>query len=406
MSRRAGGRKIVHMTSLSRRTLTGMGAAAALTLATAGLAAPAAAGPFAGDPTAPDPAAPDPTASDDPAALRAAISDLSHPEATASQLLVERRGTRWYGTAGTADPASGRPVRADDRFRAGSVTKAFVATVVLQLWAEGRVDLDAPITHCLPGLALPSRFDRVKVAHLLQHTSGLPDHRGLPDLGTPEAVLRHRSDHWTAPALVATVTQDRLKFRPGRAQEYRGINYVFLALLIEELAGRPYGEVIASRILRPLGLTGTRIPGDDPRLHGPHVHGFLRMTDGGLRDVTVYDQSAAWGEGELVSTADDLFRFQEALFSGVLLPGRALRKMVTLPAVPMLNGAPARYGMGLQAATVNGTTFWGKTGETYGYRTRVFATRDLSTRFVLSYTPTALNAEEDMINPVVAVLTT
>ncbi|MEV5148834.1 serine hydrolase domain-containing protein [Streptomyces sp. NPDC052727] len=388
------------MTSLSRRAFTGMGAAAALTLATAGLAAPATAAPST------DPTALDPTPFD-PAALRAAISDLSHPEATASQLLVERRSSRWYGTAGTADPASGRSVRVDDRFRAGSVTKAFVATVVLQLWAEGRVDLDAPIRHCLPGLALPSRFDRVKVAHLLQHTSGLPDHRGLPDLGTPEAVLRHRFDHWTPRALVATVTQDRLKFTPGRAQEYRGINYVFLALLTEELTGRPYGEVIASRILRPLGLTGTRIPGDDPRPHGPHVHGFLRMTDGSLRDVTVYDQSAAWGEGELVSTAQDLFRFQEALFSGVLLPRRALRKMVTLPppTVRMLNGTPARYSMGLQAATVNGTTFWGKTGETYGYRTRVFATCDLSTRFVLSYTPTALNAGQDMISRVVDVLT-
>ncbi|MGW2033093.1 serine hydrolase domain-containing protein [Streptomyces argyrophylli] len=393
------------MASLSRRAFTGMGAGAALTLATAGLAAPATAAPIAPAPTAADPTASG-AAPLDPAALRAAISDLSHPEATASQLLVERRGSRWYGTAGTADPVSGRSVRADDRFRAGSVTKAFVATVVLQLWAEGRVDLDAPIRHCLPGLALPARFDRVEVAHLLQHTSGLPDHRGLPDLGTPEAVLRHRFDHWTPRALVATVTRDRLKFRPGHAQEYRGINYVFLALLIEELTGRPYGEVIASRILRPLGLTGTRIPGGDPRLHGPSVHGFLRMTDADLRDVTVYDQSAAWGEGELVSTADDLFRFQEALFGGVLLPGRALRRMVTLPAVPMLDGTPARYGMGLQAATVNGTTFWGKTGETYGYRTRVFATSDLSTRFVLSYTPTALNAGEDMIERVVGLLTT
>lgn len=388
------------MTPLSRRAFTGMGAAAALAPATAGSAAAAAAAPGA------DRAAMDP-APLDPAALRAAISDLSHPEATASQLLVERRGGRWYGSAGTADPVSGRPAGADDRFRAGSVTKAFVATVVLRLWAEGRVDLGAPIRRCLPGLALPSRFDRVEVAHLLQHTSGLPDHRGLPDLGTPEAVLRHRFDHWTPRALVATVTRDPLKFPPGHAQEYRGVNYVLLALLIEELTGRPYGEVIASRVLRPLGLTGTRIPGDDPRLRGPHVHGFLRMTDGGLRDATVYDQSAAWGEGELVSTADDLFRFQEALFSGVLLPERALRKMVTLPppTVRMTDGTRARYSMGLQAATVNGTTFWGKTGETYGYRTRMFATRDLSTRFVLSYTPTALNAREDMIERVAGALT-
>ncbi len=71
----------------------------------------------------------------------------------------------------------------------------------------------------------------------------------------------------------------------------------------------------------------------------------------------------------------------------------------------MVDGSPARYSMGLQTATVNGVTFWGKTGDTYGYRTRMFATRDLRLRFVLSYTPTPLAASEDMINRVVTLLT-
>ncbi|POX56152.1 peptidase [Streptomyces sp. Ru71] len=372
------------MTSLSRRAVTGALAAGALALV--GTRAPAAA------------------ATPRSAALQAAISDLSHPEAIASQLLVEGRDGRWYGTAGTADIASGRPVRADDPFRAGSVTKAFVATVVLQLWAQGWLDLDAPITRCLPDLPLPAGFGEIAVSHLLNHTSGLPDHRGLPDLGTPEAVVRHRFDHWTPRALVRTVTHEGLKFTPGDKQEYRGINYVLLALLIEEVTGRRYGDVIASRILRPLGLTGTVIPGGDRRVHGSAVHGYLRMTDGSLCDVTTYDQSSSWGEGELVSTADDLFRFQHALFTGALLPPRAREKLFTLPPVTMLDGTDARYSMGLQAARVNGTTFWGKTGENYGYRTRMFATRDLSTRFVLSYTPTPLNAREDMIKRVVDVL--
>ncbi|MFF9765492.1 serine hydrolase domain-containing protein [Streptomyces sp. NPDC014636] len=379
----------------SRRAFTGACVAGALTLATGGATA------RASTPRVPTARAADPTA------LRAAISDLAHPEATAAQLLVDRQGSRWYGTAGPADVADGRPVRVDDRFRAGSVTKAFVATAVLQLWSQGRVDLDAPLTHALPGLGLPAGFRRIRVAHLLNHTSGLPDHQGLPDLGTPEAVLRHRFDHWTPQRLVDTVTHAPLKFRPGTKQEYRGINYTLLALLIERTTGCGYGEAIAARVLRPLGLTRTLIPGDDPRLHGPHIHGYLRMTDGTLRDATVYEQSASLGEGELVATAEDLFRFQHALFSGALLPPRALEKMFTLPppTVRMLDGSPARYSMGLQAATVNGTTFWGKSGEAYGYRTRMFATRDLTTRFVLSYTPTPLNAPEDMITRVVTALT-
>ncbi|WP_431772472.1 serine hydrolase domain-containing protein [Streptomyces cucumeris] len=377
------------MTCLSRRAFTGASAIGALALATGGSSTPASAASVV-----------------DPRALDAAISDLSHPRATASQLLVAWPGGCWYGSAGVADVVSERPVHADDRFRAGSVTKALVATVVLQLWAEGRLDLDAPVTRCLPELAMPSGFDRIAVSHLLNHTSGLPDHRKVPDLSTPEAVLRHRFDHWTPQRLVDTVTRAPLKFASGTKQEYRGINYVLLALLVEKLTGHRYGDAIAERIVRPLDLTGTLIPGDDSRIHGSHVHGYLSMTDGSLCDITRYDQSSSWGEGELVSTARDLFRFQNALFSGALLPPRARKKVFTLPppTVRMLDGSPARYSMGLQAATVRGTTFWGKTGETYGYRTRMFATRDLSTRFVLSYTPAPLNAEEDMVNRVVAVL--
>lgn len=343
----------------------------------------------------------------DTGALQAAISDLSHPPATSAQLRAAHGTDHWYGTAGLADLTAGRAARPDDKFRAGSVTKAFVATVVLQLWTEGRVELNAPIGRYLPGL-LPSDFARITVTQLLNHTSGIPDHQGIPDTSTPEAVLRHRFDRWTPHEWVRTVTHGPLKFRPGTKQEYRGINYVLLALLIEKLTGQRYGEAIGSRVLRPLGLTRTLTPGDDPRLHGPQVHGYLRMTDGSLRDVTVYNPSSTWGEGELVSTVDDLFAFQQALFSGVLLPPRALDKLVTLPPADVRmwkDGSPARYSMGLQTATVNGMTFWGKTGEMYGYRTRVFSTLDLRLRFVLSYTPTPLTTNEDMVNRVVTTLT-
>lgn len=342
----------------------------------------------------------------DTRALRAALSDLSHPPSISAQLHAAHGAEHWYGTEGVADLTTGRAPRAGDKFRAGSVTKVFVATVILQLCTERRLELGAPLGRYLPGL-LPADFARITVTQLLNHTSGLPDHRGIPDMSTPEAALRHRFDRWTPPEWVRTVTHDPLKFRPGTKQEYRGINYVLLALIIEKVTGQRYGDAIASRLLLPLGLTRTLLPGDDPRLHGPHVHGYLRMTDGSLRDATVYNPSSTWGEGELVSTVDDLVCFQQALFSGALLPPRAMNKLFTLPPsdVRMLDGSPARYSMGLQTGTVNGVTFWGKTGEVYGYRTRVLSTRDQRLSLVLAYTPTPLTTDEDMTNRVIAALT-
>ncbi|MEU6332691.1 serine hydrolase domain-containing protein [Streptomyces sp. NPDC047049] len=263
-------------------------------------------------------------------ALRAAVGDLAHPQLTGCQLRVSGAAGRWYGTAGVAERDTGREIHERDTFRIGSITKVFVATVVLQLAAEHRLPLETPVQRCLPGL-LPAHFPPVTVFQLLQHTSGLPDEQAPPhDLSTPESIARHRYDRWTPHQLVALVSHGPMKFTPGTKQEYRGINYVLLALLIEELTGRLYGEVIARRILRPLGLRHTSVPGNDPRLHGPHVHGYMKMTDGSLLDITAFDQSPAWGEGEMISHTGDLDRFLTALFSGELLPPRQLERMFTL----------------------------------------------------------------------------
>ncbi|MFF8926952.1 serine hydrolase domain-containing protein [Streptomyces longwoodensis] len=385
-------------TPLSRRAFTGMALSGTTALATtAVLPAPRAhASPARLPPL-------------DPAALQAAIDDLTHPPSTAAQLLVGGTDGHWYGTSGVADISSRRPVTAHDRLRVGSITKVFVATVVLQLVAEGRVDLATPVHRVLPGL-LPSSFAPVTVAHLLDHTSGIPDHLGIPEPVTPEEVVRHRFDHWTPREWVATATHGPLKFDPGTRQEYRGINYVLAALIIDQVTGRPYREAVDARVLRPLGLTRTVVPGDDPRLHGRHVHGYLRMSDGSLRDVTTYDQSSSRGEGDMVSTTSDLHRLIGALFGGELLPPDLLALMFTLPPaeVRMLDGTPARYSTGLQQATVNGVTLWGKTGETYGYKNAAFATRDLRRRFVLTYHPTTTGTAEQsrLIGHVANLLTT
>ncbi|MFF4735644.1 serine hydrolase domain-containing protein [Streptomyces sp. NPDC001262] len=373
-------------TFLSRRALVGATLTAALLGGVAAPAAMAATPPVASSSAVTVPPL-------DTAALRAAVSDLNHPQATAVQLRVGGKAGSWYGTAGVADRATGAPIRQDDTFRAGSITKMFVAAAVLQLSAEGKVDLDKPIQDYLPGV-LPKSYAPIKVSQLLNHTSGLPS-ENIPasqQKNTPEQVLEHRYDRWTPQQIVATLPADApMKFAPGTKQEYRGMNYVLSAMLLEKVTGKPYGKVIGDRILRPLGLHHTSFPGNDPKLHGPHVHGYLAMSDGTLKDATEYDQSEAWGEGEVISTTGDLNRFITALFTpGKVLPKATLDKMFEMPApdVRMVDGSPARYSVGLQTVTINGVTLWGKTGERYGYNSAVMATRDLQRTAVYSWTPT------------------
>lgn len=391
MAGRAGAGTMMVMTStfLSRRALVGATLTAALLT---GVAAPAA---MAATPTTASSSTTSTTSAVPPldtAALRAAISDLDHPQATAAQLRVGGKAGSWYGTAGVANRATGAPIRQDDTFRAGSITKMFVAAAVLQLSAEGKVDLDKPIQDYLPGV-LPKSYAPIKISQLLNHTSGLPS-EDIPkskQKNTPEEILAHRYDQWTPKEIVATLPDGPMKFTPGTKQEYRGMNYVLSAMLLEKVTGKPYSKVIGDRILRPLGLHHTSFPGNDPKLHGPHVHGYLAMSDGTLKDVTEYNQSEAWGEGEVISTTGDLNRFITALFTpGKALPKATLDKMFQMPApdVRMVDGSPARYSMGLQTVTVNGVTLWGKTGERYGYNSAVVATRDLQRTAVYSWTPT------------------
>ncbi|MGY4955538.1 serine hydrolase domain-containing protein [Streptomyces nigrescens] len=387
------------LSSLSRRAVVGAALSGAVVAATAGPAraasrpAPALSG---GGPARRNPPAPAPVPPLNVPALRAALSDLEHPQLTAAQLRVTGSAGHWYGNAGVADRATGRGVHERDTFRIGSITKVFVATVVLQLAAEHRLSPELPVQRLLPGL-LPSKFPPITVLQLLNHTSGLPDEQDPPyDPTSPEEIARHRYDRWTPEQLVARVTHGPMKFTPGTKQEYRSINYILLALLIERLTGRRYGEVIARRILRPLGLRHTSVPGNDPRIHGPHVHGYMRMTDGSLLDITEFDQSAAWGGGEMISHTGDLDRFLTALFSGELLPPHELERMFTLPPdeVRMVDGGPARYAAGLQTVTMNGITLWGKTGERYGYSSAMVATRDQQRRAVFSFNPTRRDATQ------------
>jgi len=332
-----------------------------------------------------------------PEALRAAIADLDHPAATSAQLRVSGPAGRWYGAEGVADLRDQRPVRPDDRFRIGSVTKVFVATVVLQLVAERKVDLDTPVQHYLPGL-LPPNLEPVTVGQLLDHTSGIPSEVGFPDVSTPEKVLAHRYDQWTPEQRVRLVPDTKAKFTPGTMQEYKGINYVLAGMLIEKVTGRSLSREVEARILCPLGLGDTYVPElTETRIRGSHVHGYLDVPGQGRVDVTDFNTSRSRGEGGMVSTTGDLTRFIAALFDGDLLPPELLERMFTLPQVSMVDGRPAAYGMGLQTFTVNGVTVWGKTGEFYGYNAGMFSTRDQQRRLVYSFTPTARDSTQQQM---------
>ena len=296
--------------------------------------------------------------------------------------VADRSGTR-RAAAGVTRLGRPAPAPVDGRFRVGSVSKTFLATVVLQLHAEHRLRLDDPVARWLPG-TVPGG-DRISLRQLLNHTSGLYDYTdGLAT--SPDGWLPQRFRSWTPAELVAVATARPPLFAPGTDWSYSNTNYVLLGMVVEAVTGRGYATEIRHRIIRPLGLRQTESPGERVHIAGPHAHGYLPVGPKGAEkpvDVTRMNPSIADAAGDMISSTADLNTFFGALLTGRLLRPAQLRAMTT-----MVKGHD--YGLGLESTTLScGVTLYGHGGGIFGYTTGSFHTRDGSRRLTMSINPYA-----------------
>jgi CubicO group peptidase (beta-lactamase class C family) len=276
-------------------------------------------------------------------------------------------------TSGVADLETGAPMRGDSRFRIGSMTKPYVATVILQLVGEHRVSLDAPVERYLPGVVRGQGNDgrRITVRELLQHTSGLPDY--LAYLSLPDFIADRYAHHDRAELLALALAHPPL-FAPGTGWSYSNTDYLLAGMLIEKVTGHPYGEEVRRRILVPLGLHATYVPGDRPTIPGLHPRGYVRPDNGApVVEMTEFNPSIAIGSGDMISSGADMSRFFDALLRGRLLRPAELREMMTTRPTGGSDGRA--YGLGLESRTLPcGGVYWGHGGDIFGFQTLSGAT--------------------------------
>ncbi|WJD96399.1 serine hydrolase domain-containing protein [Streptomyces antimycoticus] len=291
---------------------------------------------------------------------------------------------RIHARAGEAELNTGRPVPFGAHYRAASVTKSFVATVVLQLVAEGRLSLSDPVDKWLPGVVSGNGNDgrRITVRNLLQHTSGIHNYDYSDDTGDSAADFdRTRFDHVSPEQVVAGAMKHRPDFPPAPADDpepdwnYSNPGYVLAGMIIQKVTGRAWPEEVRDRIVRPLGLTGTYEPGDDPRLKAPYAHTYQRFPGSGTwTDTTLRNVSWGGAAGSLISTDRDLDRFFTALLGGRLLPPAQLAEMRrTVPVGPNFEVAfpHAQYGLGMMRQPLScGGYRWGHGGDLEGATVR------------------------------------
>ncbi|WP_246003054.1 serine hydrolase domain-containing protein [Nocardia tenerifensis] len=326
----------------------------------------------------------EPAAEPGRAKIVAALHDLiSVDRLPGAQVVRTEHGKAWTATAGVGDLERGTPFQDNARVRIASNTKTFVATVMLQLAAEGKVELDAPVERYLPGVVHGPGIDgnRITIRNLLQHTSGIPEYAA--EFGTtpkPGQIDTHDERIRWGRTDIAEVVRNALTapadFEPGARWTYSNTNYALAGMVLEKITGFSIGAEITHRIIDRLGLPDTYYPdADEVDIRGPHPRGYARI-DGKLVDYTEQNVTSAGAAGAMVSSGADLNRFLNALLGGELLPPAQLEEMKRT--VPLgIEGQSASYGLGLLANPLScGTVGWGHGGDIDGFETRGGATDD------------------------------
>jgi D-alanyl-D-alanine carboxypeptidase len=312
--------------------------------------------------------------------LEKALQEIVDSGFTGVQLRVHDERGGWVGSAGVGRLGESEEPPTDGHCRIGSNTKTFIATLVLQLVAEGKIGLDTPAGVYLPEFGLDRR---ITVRMLLQHTSGVFNFTGeFYDDGTFAPGIPVKGKEWVdsrfktyrPEELIRLALSKPARFEPGTDWNYSNTNYVLAKLLIEKVAGCSLAEEMQRHILGPLGLSGTVVPYTQQEVPEPHAHAYYRYEeeDGRQETVDVTRQNPSWisGGGDMISTTRDLHTFISALMRGKLLPAPLLAEMCE-------PHPKAGYGLGVfvQETECGGTVITHNGGIT-GHAALMYSTPD------------------------------
>lgn len=273
----------------------------------------------------------------------------------------------WAGTAGYDDLLRRAPVELEDRFGVGSITKTFVATVVLQLVAEGKLNLDSTpqdyldldVIRAIPNTGTAS------LRHLLNHQSGIPTWEFQEDWIRKGRGSQMRLGYvWGKTETLEYCTGDLLSAtnEPGERYSYSNTNYTILGLIIEAVTGNDAAAEIRSRLLEPLGLENTFLESFE-NIPGGYVHHYHYATPrfdevAGVHrafpeirpylvESTAGNLSPEWTAGGIVTSAGDLIRWARALRDGDLVTPEMHREMLTFYPPEEPRGGRSQYLQGI-----------------------------------------------------------
>ena len=237
------------------------------------------------------------------------------------------------------------PIRPEMVFRIGSVTKQFTAVAVLMLAQEGKLTLNADVTTYLPDY--PTHGEKITIERLLTHTSGIKSYTDMK-----EWLPLWRKD-MSLEELVAMFKDEPMEFRPGERWAYNNSAFVLLGAVIEKVSGQSYAQFLKGRIFQPLGMEHTQYDVTEQIVPG-RVAGYNKGANG-WENAPFLSMTQPHGAGALISSVDDLARWDKALYTSKLVKRRLLNKAWTPTSLP--DGRSTQYGYGWGISPVAGKNF-------------------------------------------------
>jgi CubicO group peptidase (beta-lactamase class C family) len=263
-------------------------------------------------------------------------------EPGASVIVVKKGQVIYKKGFGIADMELNVPVNADMNFRIGSITKQFTAVCILQLAEQGKLSLQDDIKKYIPDYTIK---EPITIEHLLTHTSGIKSYTNV------DSFWKSMRTDMTPRAIIALTEKDTLEFKPGAKWNYNNTGYVMLGYIIEKVSGKTYEEYVQQNIFKPLGMSNSYY-GSDTRIIKNRAKGY-KSNDKDFLNSDYISMTLPHAAGSLLSTVEDLWRWNKALYSYKLIKKEWVDKAIT--PYTLSDGKPTTYGYGLGVSKVQGS---------------------------------------------------
>lgn len=273
-------------------------------------------------------------------------------------VLVSRKGQVIYQKGfGMADMELKVPMRAEMVFRIGSISKQFTAVAILQLMEKGKLSPQDDIKKFIPDY--PTHGYTITVEHLLTHTSGIKSYTGMSSF---DSIMNM---HMKPLEMIAYFKNQPMDFAPGTQWNYNNSGYFILGYIIEKVSGLTYEEYVKENLFKPAGMTNSAY-GNDTRIITNRAKGYQQGKEG-YENARPLSMTLPYAAGSLVSTVEDLWKWNQAVHAYKLVSKESLQKAFT--DYKLTNGKPTKYGYGWGFNEVQGAATIEHSGGINGFVT-------------------------------------